>query len=136
MLVELANLDPQPESVPINALVAVEGTPMCDQEPVDPIEFVRLIATARILMPRSTVRLSAGRQSMSEETQALCFIAGANSIFIGNKLLTTANPEASDDEKMLARFGLHSLDPAVAREKQGRKAVVKAEVPAEATAAN
>ena len=136
LLVELANLEHQPESVPINALVAVEGTPMCDQEPVDPIEFVRLIATARIMMPRSTVRLSAGRQSMSQETQALCFIAGANSIFIGNKLLTTANPEASDDEKMLERFGLHSLDPAVAREKQGRKSVVKAEVPAEATAAN
>ncbi len=136
LLVELANLDPQPESVPINALVAVEGTPMCDQEPVDPIEFVRLIATARIMMPRSTVRLSAGRQSMSQETQALCFIAGANSIFIGNKLLTTANPEASDDEKMLESFGLHSLDPAVAREKQGRKPVVKAEVPAETTAAD
>lgn len=109
---------------------------MCDQEPVDPIEFVRLIATARIMMPRSTVRLSAGRQSMSQETQALCFIAGANSIFIGNKLLTTANPEASDDEKMLESFGLHSLDPAVAREKQGRKPVVKAEVPAETTAAD
>ncbi|MFQ3225705.1 MAG: biotin synthase [Lentimonas sp.] len=134
LLVELANLDPQPESVPINALVAVAGTPMCDQEPVDPIEFVRMIATARIMMPRSTVRLSAGRNSMSEETQALCFIAGANSIFIGNKLLTTANPEASDDEKMLNRFGLHSLDPAVAREKQGRKHVVKAEVPVEETA--
>lgn len=134
LLVELANLEPQPESVPINALVAVEGTPMCDQKPVDPIEFVRLIATARILMPRSTVRLSAGRTSMSEETQALCFIAGANSIFIGNKLLTTENPEASDDEKMLDRFGLHPLDPAVAREKQGRKPVKKAEVSAEATA--
>ncbi|ADE53789.1 biotin synthase BioB [Coraliomargarita akajimensis] len=134
LLVELANLEPQPESVPINALVAVEGTPMCDQTPVDPIEFVRLIATARILMPRSTVRLSAGRTSMSEETQALCFLAGANSIFIGNKLLTTANPEASDDEKMLERFGLHPLDPAVAREKQGRRPVQKAEVSAEATA--
>jgi biotin synthase len=136
LLVELANLAPQPESVPINALVAVEGTPMCEQEPVDPIEFVRLIAVARIMMPRSTVRLSAGRSEMSEETQALCFIAGANSIFIGNKLLTTANPEASDDEKMLERFGLHPLDPAVAREKQGRKPVIKAEVPAAETAAN
>jgi biotin synthase len=136
LLVELANLDPQPESVPINALVAVEGTPMCDQEPVDPIEFVRMIAVARIMMPRSTVRLSAGRNSMSQETQALCFIAGANSIFIGNKLLTTANPEASDDEQMLKRFGLHPLDPDVARAKQGRKPVVKAEVPAAETAAN
>ena len=121
LLVELANLDPQPESVPINALVAVDGTPMEDQEPVDSIEFVRLIAVARILMPRCTVRLSAGRNSMSEETQALCFLAGANSIFIGNKLLTTANPEATADEKMLERLGLHALDPNVAREKQGRK---------------
>ncbi|WP_269522917.1 biotin synthase BioB [Coraliomargarita parva] len=134
LLVELANLSPQPESVPINALVAVEGTPMCDQKPVDSIEFVRLIAVARILMPRSTVRLSAGRSSMSGETQALCFLAGANSIFIGNKLLTTANPEASDDERMLARFGLHPLDPDVAREKQGRKPVRKVEIPADATA--
>ena len=121
LLVELANLDPQPESVPINALVPVEGTPMADQEPVDPIKFVRLIAVARILMPRCTVRLSAGRNSMSEETQALCFLAGANSIFIGNKLLTTPNPEASDDEKMLERLGLHPLDPNVARQKQGRE---------------
>lgn len=135
LLVELANLDPQPESVPINALVAVEGTPMCDQEPVDSIEFVRMIATARILMPRCTVRLSAGRNEMSEETQALCFLAGANSIFIGNKLLTTANPEATDDEKMLERFGLHPLDPAVAREKQGRSPVVKCEVSPESTMA-
>ena len=120
LLVELANLDPQPESVPIKALVAVEGTPMRDQEPVDSIAFVRLIAVARILMPRCTVRLSAGRNSMSEETQALCFLAGAKSIFIGNKLLTTANPEATADEKMLERLGLHALDPNVAREKQGR----------------
>lgn len=134
LLVELANLEPQPESVPINALVAVEGTPMCDQEPVDPIEFVRMIAVARIMMPRSTVRLSAGRNSMSEETQALCFIAGANSIFIGNKLLTTANPEATDDEQMLERFGLHPLDPDVARAKQGRKPVVKAKAPKRETA--
>jgi len=125
LLVELANLDPQPESVPINALVAVEGTPMADQKPVDSIEFVRLIAVARILMPRCTVRLSAGRNSMSEETQALCFLAGANSIFIGNKLLTTANPEATEDEKMLERLGLHPLDPNVAREKQGRKPLKK-----------
>ena len=134
LLVELANLEPQPESVPINALVAVKGTPMCEQKPVDPIQFIRLIAVARILMPRCTVRLSAGRSDMSEETQALCFLAGANSIFIGNKLLTTANPEASDDEKMLARFGLHALDPNVAREKQGRSSIVKTGDPLEATA--
>ena len=127
MLLTLVKLDPQPESVPINALVAVEGTPMADQEPVDSIAFVRLIAVARILMPRCTVRLSAGRNSMSEETQALCFLAGANSIFIGNKLLTTANPEASADEKMLERLGLHPLDPDVAREKQGRKPLVNIE---------
>ena len=120
LLVELANLDPQPESVPINGLVPVKGTPLAEQEPMDAIEFVRIIAVARILMPRSTVRLSAGRNAMSEETQALCFLAGANSIFIGNKLLTTENPEATDDEKMLKRFGLHPLDPDTAREKQGR----------------
>ena len=136
LLVELANLDPQPESVPINALVTVEGTPMSEQKPVDPIEFVRLIALARILMPRSTVRLSAGRTEMSEETQALCFLAGANSIFIGRKLLTTANPEASEDEKMLAKFGLHPLDPDVAREKQGRNALVKAKVSEESHCVN
>ncbi len=109
MLGELAALDPQPDSVPINALVPVAGTPLADQSPVDPIEFVRIIATARILMPRAMVRLSAGRTAMSDEMQALCYLAGANSIFLGEKLLTTPNPERSDDMKLLARLGMHPL---------------------------
>ena len=109
LLGELARLDPQPDSVPINALVPVEGTPLADKAPVDPIEFVRIIATARILMPRAMVRLSAGRTEMSDELQALCFLAGANSIFLGDKLLTTPNPERSDDMRLFARLGLHPL---------------------------
>lgn len=116
LLAELANLDPHPESVPINALVPVEGTPLDEQQPVDPFEFVRIVATARILMPKSIVRLSAGRTNMSQETQALCFLAGANSIFLGEKLLTTPNPERSDDLQLLKRLGLHPLDPNVARD--------------------
>ena len=115
LLIELANLDPQPDSVPINALVAVEGTPLDEQEPVDPFEFVRVVATARILMPKSIVRLSAGRAAMSAETQALCFLAGANSIFLGEKLLTTPNPERSEDFRLLEKLGLHPLQPADAR---------------------
>jgi biotin synthase len=120
MLTELAALDPQPDSVPINALVAVEGTPLAEQAPVDPFEFVRIIATARIVMPRSIVRLSAGRTAMSQETQALCFLAGANSIFLGEKLLTTPNPERSEDLQLLQKLGLHPLDPQVAREHHRR----------------
>lgn len=116
LLWQLANMDPQPDSVPINALVAVEGTPMEKQEFVDTIEFVRAIATARIFMPKSIVRLSAGRTEMSEETQALCFLAGANSIFMGEKLLTTPNPESNDDMKLMKKLGLHALDPKKARE--------------------
>src|SRR5262249_57446886 len=92
MLGCLANLPRHPESVPINMLVRVEGTPLADAQPVDPLEFVRTIAVARILMPASVVRLSAGREAMSDELQALCFLAGANSIFYGEKLLTTPNP--------------------------------------------
>ncbi|HEX3730960.1 MAG TPA: biotin synthase BioB [Opitutaceae bacterium] len=109
LLAELANLDPQPDSVPINSLVPVEGTPLEESAPVDPFEFVRIIAVARILMPRAMVRLSAGRTAMSDELQALCFVAGANSIFLGEKLLTTPNPERSDDLRLLARLGLHPL---------------------------
>jgi biotin synthase len=120
MLAELAALDPQPDSVPINALVAVEGTPLAEQAPVDPFEFVRIIATARIVMPRSIVRLSAGRTAMSPEMQALCFVAGANSLFLGEKLLTTPNPERSDDLQLLAKLGLHPLDPETAREHHRR----------------
>jgi len=115
LLAELAALDPQPDSVPINALVPVEGTPLADKEPVDPIEFVRIIATARILMPKAMVRLSAGRTAMTDELQALCFLAGANSIFLGEKLLTTPNPGRSDDMRLLERLGMR---PLVAEKKQ------------------
>lgn len=113
LLKQLANQDPHPESVPINSLVAVEGTPLAEQQSVGAIEFVRMIATARILMPQSMVRLSAGRLSLSEEGQAMCFIAGANSIFMGEKLLTTPNPEVTDDEKLLDRMGMRLCAEAV-----------------------
>lgn len=106
LLCELANLDPQPESVPINALVPVEGTPLGDQPPIDGIEMARACATARILMPRSRVRLSAGRMEMSAETQALCFLAGANSVFAGEKLLTTPNPGTDHDAALLEKLGM------------------------------
>ncbi|WP_338846496.1 biotin synthase BioB [Massilia sp. W12] len=106
LLAQLANLDPYPESVPINHLVQVEGTPLHGQDKLDPLEFVRTIAVARIIMPRARVRLSAGRREMGEAVQALCFLAGANSIFYGDKLLTTGNPEANDDQALLAKLGL------------------------------
>jgi biotin synthase len=105
MLMTLANLDPQPESVPINALVATAGTPLADRPPVDPIEMVRMIATARIIMPRTKVRLSAGRLELSREAQILCFLAGANSIFYGEKLLTTGNPDIESDRALLRDAG-------------------------------
>jgi len=108
LLYTLASLDPQPESVPINALVAVEGTPLADQKPIDTFEFVRMIACARILMPSAKIRLSAGRLSMSEEAQTLAFIAGANSIFMGDKLLTTPNPEVNTDQLLLSKLGISS----------------------------
>ncbi len=113
MLVTLANLDPHPESVPINALVPVEGTPLADRPPVDPVELVRMIAAARIMMPRSMVRLSAGRTSLSREAQLLCMMAGANSLFYGDKLLTTPNPDTDDDARLLRDAGLRPLAPAV-----------------------
>jgi biotin synthase len=106
MLATLASLPAHPESVPINLLVRVEGTPLASAAALDPLEFVRMIAVARIAMPASVVRLSAGREDMSEETQALCFIAGANSIFYGPKLLTTPNPERGRDIALLDRLGL------------------------------
>lgn len=109
LLVQLANMAPPPESVPINNLVAVPGTPLEGVEKIDPFEFVRTIAAARIMMPRSFVRLSAGRQQMSDELQALCFMAGANSIFYGDRLLTTDNPEADRDERLFARLGLTAI---------------------------
>ena len=106
MIVTLANLPAHPESVPINMLVKVEGTPLASGETLDPIDFVRTIAVARITMPKSVVRLSAGREDMSEETQALCFVAGANSIFYGPKLLTTPNPERDRDRRLMDKLGL------------------------------
>jgi biotin synthase len=109
LLASLASLEPQPESVPINALVPVEGTPLHTQEGIDDFEFIRTIAVARILMPHSYVRLSAGRQNMHESTQALCFLAGANSIFYGEKLLTTGNPDVQKDTALFAKLGIHSL---------------------------
>jgi biotin synthase len=111
LLRTLANLPEHPESVPINQLVRVVGTPLADAEPVDPLEFVRTIAVARILMPHSFVRLSAGRESMSDELQALCFLAGANSIFYGEKLLTTPNPAAHADRRLFDRLGMRPLIP-------------------------
>ena len=105
-LTQLANLSPYPESVPINHLVPVAGTPMADQKPMDPLEFVRTIAIARITMPKARVRLSAGRQELGRAVQAMCFLAGANSIFYGEQLLTTANPEAEQDRALLAELGL------------------------------
>lgn len=111
MLRTLANMNPQPESVPINKLVAVEGTPLEDQAEVHIFEMVRMIATARIIMPHSMVRLSAGRLSMTEEGQAMCFMAGANSIFAGDKLLTTANPGEDKDMQLLSNLGLNKRKP-------------------------
>ncbi len=110
MLAVLAGFDPHPESVPINALVRVEGTPLADLPVVADIDFVRMIATARIVMPRSRVRLSAGRTEMSLEAQALCFLAGANSIFTGEKLLTTPNPGMSHDSAMLQALGMTAIE--------------------------
>ena len=106
LIAELANLDPYPESVPINNLVRVEGTPLAHQAPLDPFEFVRTIAVARITMPKARVRLSAGRQEMGDAVQALCFLAGANSIFYGDKLLTTGNPDTQADLDLLQRLGM------------------------------
>ena len=109
LLAQLANMERPPESVPINLLTQVEGTPLHGTDELDPFEFVRTIAAARITMPKSYVRLSAGRQSMSEGIQALCFLAGANSVFYGEKLLTTGNPEADSDKQLFAKLGLHPI---------------------------
>jgi biotin synthase len=110
MLVTLANLPQQPESVPINMLIAIPGTPLAAAEKIDAIAFVRTIALARILMPKSYVRLSAGRTEMSEETQALCFFAGANSIFVGDTLLTADTPGEDCDAALFAKLGLRPLE--------------------------
>jgi len=112
MLAELAALEPHPESVPINALVRVAGTPLASLPPVDPLDLVRMIACARVLMPCATVRLSAGRTEIPREAQLLCLYAGANSIFYGDKLLTTPNPDADEDAALLREAGLRALPPA------------------------
>ena len=109
MLTALANLPEHPQSVPINTLMQIEGTMLGKSDAIDPIDFVRTIAVARILMPKSVVRLAAGRENMTEEAQALCFLAGANSIFIGEKLLTTKNPEADKDERLFKKLGLEPM---------------------------
>jgi biotin synthase len=111
LLVSLATQRPHPESVPINALVAVEGTPLADRPPVDPLDFVRMIALARILIPRSMVRLSAGRAQLTPEAQVLCLLAGANSIFFGDRLLTTANPGYAEDMAFFEKVGVTTLEP-------------------------
>jgi biotin synthase len=108
MLATLANLDPQPESVPVNALAPMPGTPLGDRATVDPLELVRMIATARILIPKARVRLSAGRLALSRESQVLCFLAGANSIFYGEKLLTTGNPDVEADQSLLRAVGMRA----------------------------
>jgi biotin synthase len=123
LLVQLANLPVHPESVPINMLVRVEGTPLADAAELDPIDFVRTIAVARIMMPQSHVRLSAGREQMDDATQALAFLAGANSIFYGEKLLTTANPAANQDMQLFQRLG-------ISPEGYGEGATVDGELPA------
>ena len=112
LIAQLAALDPAPESVPINLLVRIPGTPLADLPALEPIEFVRTIAVARICMPTSMVRLSAGRQEMPDYLQAMCFFAGANSIFYGDKLLTTPNPDTDQDQQLFARLGLHSMPAA------------------------
>ncbi len=108
LITQLANMEPYPESVPINNLVQVEGTPLTGTAPLDPFEFVRTIAVARITMPKAMVRLSAGREQMDEALQALCFLAGANSIFYGDQLLTTSNPQAEADRQLLERLGMRA----------------------------
>jgi biotin synthase len=110
LLQVLASLEPHPESVPINGLVAVEGTPLADQPPFDPLELVRMVAVARILMPHSRVRLSAGREQLSREAQILCLLAGADSIFYGDTLLTTGNPQAEADRELLAAAGVQAWE--------------------------
>jgi len=109
LIAQLANMDPYPESVPINNLVKVEGTPLAETEDIDPLDFVRMIAAARITMPTAFVRLSAGRQEMSDAVQALCFLAGANSIFYGDQLLTTGNPEVERDRALMNKLGMYPL---------------------------
>lgn len=116
LLVQLANLSPYPESVPINQLVKVPGTPLADAQELDPLEFVRTVAVARIMMPQAAIRLSAGREQMTDSTQTLCFLAGANSIFYGEQLLTTGNPQFSADQALFSRLGLQTKTQALAKQ--------------------
>ncbi len=122
LLTELATLTPHPESVPINHLVAVDNTPLSGSKPLDGLDFVRAIATARLVMPQSVVRLSAGRETMSKELQALCFLAGAGSIFVGDELLTTPNPELASDNALFDTLGLEGDAPGAARRAQAASA--------------
>ena len=129
LFVTLANLPEHPESVPINTLVQVEGTPLHGRAPVDPLDLVRAVAVARLMMPRSVVRLSAGRDALSDEAQALCFLAGANSIFLGPRLLTTGNPERERDDRLFTRLGLRSAATASAsRQARARSEAKPSEV--------
>ena len=115
LIAQLANMEPYPESVPINSLVPVPGTPLADSDPVDPLDFVRVIAVARITMPKARVRLSAGRQQLGEAVQTLCFMAGANSIFYGDKLLVTGNPDVEADTSLMRKLGLKGFKTAQAQ---------------------
>lgn len=124
LLVQLANLEPHPESVPINMLVKVEGTPLENQQDLDPFDFIRTIAVARIMMPASHVRLSAGREEMNDQMQALAFMAGANSIFYCEKLLTTANPKANNDKALFQRLGITPEQRQVTRDSEDEAAVL------------
>lgn len=128
MLVELANLRQPPESVPINQLVRVPGTPLADQDDLDPFDFIRIIAVARLMMPQSALRLSAGRELMNEQMQALCFMAGANSIFYGCKLLTTPNPEEDKDKQLFAKLGLNREQTAFASQDDNAQTTPVAQV--------
>src|SRR5699024_11114678 len=128
LLWQLANLPVAPESVPINMLVKIPGTPLAEQEDLDPIEFVRTIAVARITMPTSYVRLSAGREQMSESVQALCFFAGANSIFSGERLLTTTNPQPGSDAALFSKLGIVPSEPKLAASDAATKAVLEEQI--------
>lgn len=125
LLATLASLPAHPESVPINQLVQVEGTPLYGSRPLDPLEFVRMIAVARVMFPRSHVRLSAGRDDMSDETQALCFLAGANSLFYGERLLTTDNPDEVHDRQLFERLGLQAEEPGEVEERRMGRTVAR-----------
>jgi len=127
LIAELANMDPYPESVPINNLVQVEGTPLYGADELDPFEFVRTVAVARITMPKAAVRLSAGRESMHDAIQALCFLAGANSVFFGDKLLTTDNPQRQRDHRLFERLGINPAPAAMHADAQDRTAESMAE---------